>query len=234
METLKPHPNLPTLYWANGSIPSWQILFLLYEREIEFHPHRLRLMSRRETKTSAFLTLNPRGETPTWVEPDGRVLYESKALLFYLNLRDPGPDLTQRHDLLQYGLILQRIFELEALRRAYRPLEQLFKQETASETLLSQAYHAPAKVREELDFWESTVLTGSHIVGETFTLADCCFYPTLAYQMHRGLTLEGFPKIAAYMRRMSQRSAAQRAHPLGWEKPAKINLFRRAAALSLP
>ena len=117
MDTFKPHPTLPTLYWANGSIPSWQVLFLLYEREIDFHPHRLRLMSRRETKTQAFLDLNPRGETPTWVEPDGRVLYESKALLFYLNLRDSGPDLTQRHDPLQYGLILQRIFELEALRR---------------------------------------------------------------------------------------------------------------------
>jgi glutathione S-transferase len=224
--------TLPILYWANGSIPSWQVLCLLHERGVRFEGRRLRVMSTpKETRTPEFLAINPRGQAPTWVEPDGRVVAESMALLLYLDRTQPGPSLLPT-DPAQLGRALQLCFEVAELRAAYRPLEQLFLgADTLDAARREAARQAPARVAAELAHWERHLGDAPFIAGHALTLADCVVYPVLAYQQRRGLMLDDLPGLAGYTARMAARPAIQAARPHGWgEKPAK-DLFALAAKL---
>lgn len=227
------HINKPVLYWANGSIPSWQVLCLLHERGADFEARRLRVMSEpKETRTPAFLAINPRGQTPTWVEPDGRVVTESMALLFYLDRTLPGQALLPAEPS-ALGLALERTFQVGDLRAAYRPIEQLFLgASNLSPERREAARQAPARVREELALWEGYLDGRDYLLGESLTLADCAFYPALAYQLRRGLILHALPNLAAYVARMAARPGIQRAHPEGWGKRRGRDLFAEAAALT--
>ncbi|HEX2689324.1 MAG TPA: glutathione S-transferase N-terminal domain-containing protein [Kofleriaceae bacterium] len=53
------------LYLVNGSISSIRVLVALHEKSLPFEPRRLRVMREpRDTRTPAFLALNPRGQAP--------------------------------------------------------------------------------------------------------------------------------------------------------------------------
>lgn len=85
------------LYLVNGSISSIRMLIALHEKGLAFEPRRLRVMREpRDTRTPAFLALNPRGQAPVLVEPDGVVMNESLAILTFLELRYPTPPLRPR------------------------------------------------------------------------------------------------------------------------------------------
>ena len=61
-----------TLYRVNGSISSWRVELALHEKGLSFEARRLRVMSTpKETRSPAFLAINPRGKAPTLVEPGG-------------------------------------------------------------------------------------------------------------------------------------------------------------------
>lgn len=53
------------LYLVNGSISSIRVLIALHEQGLAFLARRLRVMREpRDTRTPAFLALNPRGQAP--------------------------------------------------------------------------------------------------------------------------------------------------------------------------
>jgi glutathione S-transferase len=67
------------------------------------------------------------------------------------------------------------------------------------------------------------------------TLADCAFYPLLAYMIHRGLKIDGlddqgrkkWPALAAYVEVMKGVESVVKSVPEGWERPGKTNVFSR-------
>ena len=110
------------------------------------------------------------------------------------------------------------------------------------------------KVEEELQHWEvylgGTIdgqqggglravrraqRTGPFLAGtEYMTLADCAFYPILAYMEHRGFRVDGvdgegttkWPALEKYMRFIEESKSVRMAVPEGWEKRGKTNIFR--------
>jgi glutathione S-transferase len=222
-----------TLYWVNGSIPSWRVMIALHEKGLDYAGIRLKVMTTpKQTRTPEYLALNPRGVAPTLVEADGLVVVESLAILAYLERCYPEPALLPPPaERSACARALARVQASECLRAAYRPLEALFKPRAdLSEREVAAAIAAPAAVDRELALWESAAAEADYIAGPTRTLADCAFYPALAYQRRRGLVLAGrFPALADYAARMAARPAAQRAHPEGWERPGGRDLFALAA-----
>jgi nicotinamidase-related amidase len=74
--------TLPTLYWANGSIPSWRVMLALAAKQIPYIAKRLRVMSKpKETRSAEFAQINSRCEAPTFVDSDGTVVIESLSIL---------------------------------------------------------------------------------------------------------------------------------------------------------
>lgn len=81
--------------------------------------------------------------------------------------------------------------------------------------------------------WEERASKQTFIASESFTLADCSFSPTIAYMMHRGLLLDGFPSLIEYELRVRERTSVRSARPEGWlyDRTSKPNLFQLAKML---
>ena len=92
---------------------------------------------------------------------------------------------------------------------------------------------ALAAVNFELNLWEERASKYTFIASELFTLADCSFYPTISYMMHRGLLLDGFPNLNKYELRVRDRTSVRSARPEGWlhDRTSKPNLFQLAEIL---
>ena len=222
-------------YWVNGSIASWRVQLVLHEKGLAFEPRRVRVMGEhRETRTPEFLALNPRGQAPVLV--DGPVVInESLAIMTYLELRYPEPTLLPR-DAEVMARVLACVQESETTAIAYEPLEQLFVLDdaTPSPDQRSSLAGALAAIDRELSLWEDRLAVGPFLVGSALTLADCAFYPVVAYLARRGLTLGRWPRLCAYANQMAARPAAVASHPHGWRLGrVQPDLFARAHALAV-
>jgi glutathione S-transferase len=226
-----------TIYIVNGSIASWRVLLALHEKGLAFSTKRVRVMrADPETRTPEFLALNPRGQVPLLVEPDGTKINESLAILHYLELRYPESSLLPSPENRQeYANAIAWIQEAETFACAYEPLEYFFlkKSSDLNEEQKTAIKTALTAINFDLNLWEARASKHTFIASKSFTLADCSVYPTIAYMMHRGLELDGFPNLIKYEQHIRLRHSAQFAHPEGWgyDRTSKPNLFELAKLL---
>ena len=110
------------------------------------------------------------------------------------------------------------VLEAETFACAYEPLEMLFmtKPSSLGDAERQTLAGALSAVAFDLSLWESRAACAPFIAGESLTLADCAFYPVLAYLLRRGLSLTAHPHLAAYERRVRARPSAEAAYPAGW------------------
>lgn len=218
----------------------------------------------KETRMPDFLALNHRGKTPVFVDvplssdsvaksdPDAQhetvTINESIAILHYIETyHNPSkpllPAISQRTS---RALSLARIQESEILHNLYDALEDAHFEAERSGTKLDDAGRVQLikAVDHELDFWEVYAEKTAFIAGDEFGLADCAFFPLLAYMVHRGFEwqrtdfglstdLEGYgdwPHLQAYFRRVWERDGesgcAQMAQPIGWGRKGKANIWK--------
>ena len=225
------------IYIVNGSIPSWRVLIALNEKGLAYEQERLYVMrSQRDTRTPEFLALNPRGQAPVVIEADGTKVNESLAILHYLELRYPEPSLLPAPENRQeYANAIAWIQEAETFACAYEPLENLFRKQPDEMNDFEKAEikKALTAVDFDLNLWEARAKQHTFIASKMFTLADCSFYPVLAYLMRRGLILDPFPHLQKYELRVRERKSAQASRPEGWicDRTSKTNLFKIAKTI---
>ncbi|MGK0289850.1 MAG: glutathione S-transferase [bacterium] len=222
-----------TLYWASGSIPSWRVMLALEEKGLVFEARRLKVMSDpKETRLPEFLAINPRGQTPTLVdatdlEKEPIVVTQSLAILHYLENCYPEKSLLPVMEPLQLSKVLTRTQEAMEVISAYHGIDLLFnrleKLNNEQKAKIQQSYQALPK---ELDFWEKYANETKFIAGEEFSLADCSFYPALAYICHRGFDLTDYSALTLYKKEVEKRESVERSRPYGWNHSGK-NLFAR-------
>ena len=181
----------------------------------------------RETRTPEFLALNPRGKAPVLVDKDGTVLFESLAILAYLEAVYPHP-----HPLLPpptteravFAAVSARTQESNNLIDAYEDMELIFEMRKGAapldadrnSNLILAIRSALDATKAELAFWEEYAGRTDFIASDKMSLADCAFYPVLAYLVHRGLALDNLPNLAAYWASVRARDSAVMSHPLKW------------------
>ena len=98
------------LYWAHGSVASWQVALALLVKDIEVEDRLLDLQAREHTQLG-YTSLNPRGRPPTLVDGDA-VVSEPFAILAYLDAAYEGPELLGSTPL-ETARIWQRLVEIE-------------------------------------------------------------------------------------------------------------------------
>lgn len=79
------------IYWISGSPYAWRALLGLAIKGVDYQS-RILQASEREHKAPWFLHMNPRGKVPVLKDGD-TVVYESLAILAYLDVKHPEPPL---------------------------------------------------------------------------------------------------------------------------------------------
>ncbi|MGE5783583.1 MAG: glutathione S-transferase family protein [Myxococcales bacterium] len=156
-------------------------------------------------KESALLALNPMGKIPV-LQDDEVVVTESAAIGIYLADRyalgrlAPTLDDPARGTYLRWSFFAPSVIEPGAMAKASG---WTFRESAAG----FGNFDAMIKAIQ------SAVAGGEFLLGSRFTMADVIFGGTLRYMVHFKL-LDALPEFTAYIERLEQRPALQRAQAI--------------------
>jgi len=210
-----------TFYYASGSPFAWRVWLALEHKGI---PYELKIMSfdAGDLKKPEYLALNPRHRVPVIVD-DGFVLYESAAIVEYLEDRFPGEPRLFSADLRRRAL--ERRMVREADEYFVKPMSDLAQavlftpKERWSEDRIAGAL---ADLRQELSLWEAAI-AGDYLAG-ALSAVDFTLYPQVALVMRMAGRKPGLvgsdligPKVTAWQRRMEGLPITQKTRPPHWK-----------------
>jgi glutathione S-transferase len=209
-----------TFYYGSGSPYGWRVWLALEHKHIAYELKTMSF-SAGDLRKPEYLVVNPRHKVPTIVD-EGFALYESVAIVEYLDERYAGPKLFP-------GDVRQRA----VIRRMVQEADQYYA--VAMEELVDQIlFTAPEKwdadkisegrqgVSKELTLWES-LIQGDYLSGAV-SAADFTLYPLIALTLRMekkkpDLDLRSAigPRIAAWMKRIEALPYFPRTWPPHWK-----------------
>jgi len=218
------------VYWGSGSGPSWRVLLTLAVKKASYTSHLLSF-AKREHQTDAMLALNPRGKVPVLRDGDV-VLYESLAIMTYLDRKLPDPPLFGA-TAAEAGHVMRVVSEhqayaIDAISAFSRPL--LFNK---LETQRDQVLLAVDGARAEVARLENELADRPWLASTRLTAADLYVYPHVA-TLERALgkpsasTLDHgftpfrdvFPRLGAWCRRVEALDGFDATYPPHWREGA--------------
>lgn len=210
-----------TFYFGSGSPFAWKVWLALEHKGIPFEAKRLSF-DNDDTKSPAFLAVNPRGRVPAIVD-DGFALWESSAIIEYLEERYPERPLLPKS--IQARATVRRIVN-EADNYLSAASSELVEQAvylTAAERVAEKTAVAKKGMMEELTRLEKC-LTGDFLVGD-IGLADYAAYPYVRMAQRAedrspglGVARADMPKsISAWMSRIETLPYFERTIPPHWK-----------------
>jgi glutathione S-transferase len=214
------------VYWGSGSAYSWRVLLALEYKRLAYSS-RLLQFSKQEHKSPQILALNFRGRVPV-LKDDDYVVFESVAILYYLDLKYPQPPIFGRTPE-EAGVIMRVICEYQAYTEPF--LEKLV-----------EAFFGPARNRRGEDLANAMHVVASEarsiearlsksdwVVGESFSAADIVIFPALQTLLRalskpearelstRFLPLTvNYPALARWITRVEALPGYERTYPPHW------------------
>jgi glutathione S-transferase len=159
------------------------------------------------TETGAdYCAINPKGYVPALELDGGAVITENPAILQYLADRDPSAQLAPPNGTLERAYLQQWLnFISSELHKAFGPYFGGTPEGVEKE-------NADARLARRIGDVERGLADGrSFILGESFTVADAYLFVVLNWSTHVGMDLERWPRVAAFMARMTSRPAVRAA-----------------------
>ena len=214
------------LYWGSGSPYSWRVQLALEHKRLDYRSHQLQF-SRQEHKSPQMLAMNPRGRLPVLKDGD-YVVFESVAVLYYLDLKYPEPPIFGRTPE-EAGVIMRVICEFQSntedqLMRICRTLLEGGGDLHAD--AITSAMHVVAREARTI---EQRLAKSNWIVGETFSACDIVIFPAIqllrrALQRpaagelsRRFLPIEAnYPALGAWLARVEALPGYDRTFPPHW------------------
>jgi len=168
---------------GHGSPYSWRVWLALEHKEIAYNLKVLSFAAG-DTKKPEFVALNPRHQVPTIVD-DGFALWESTAILEYLEERFPARDPSKNlfpGDIRGRARVRRLIREVEAYVgvEAIAPITEEYFFKDGGEPDAKRVEAARTRVQEELA-WFTKELRGNFLAGDAPCAADFVLYPYLGY-----------------------------------------------------
>ena len=167
-------------------------------------------LSTQEHKSAAHRQRHPHGQVPALVDGD-LALIESAAICLHLADRFPAADLAPPLGTPERGRYYQ--WMIYAIATLEPPVLQVFlhtMQLPEAERSATQAAAARDKFAEIGQVISDALGTHPFLLGERFSAADVMVGSTLAWASLFGM-MDGLPTLAAYVERLTQRPAYQRA-----------------------
>jgi len=167
------------LHYHPLSTYSRRVLITFAEKQL---PHELVVvdMAARRHREQPYLSLNPYGRVPT-LEEDGFVLFESTAILNYLEATRPSPPLVPA-DARGRALVdmHMKLCDLQLTRHAGTIVfpKRFLPKERWNTDAIAQA---KAEIEKHLAILDKHLAGKTYLVAEQLSLADVCYMPFLEF-----------------------------------------------------
>jgi glutathione S-transferase len=217
------------VYWGSGSPYSWRVLLALEYKRLAYTGHVLQF-SKQEHKSPQMLALNFRGRVPVLKDGD-YVVFESLAVLYYLDLKYPDPPLFGRSPE-EAGVIMRVICEYQAYTEEHvTKIATAFflRPQTVRPDELASSMHVVASEARSI---EGRLAKSDWVVGESFSAADAVIFPGLQMLLRalakpeardlssRFLPLDvNYPALARWIARVEALPGYERTFPPHWRTP---------------
>lgn len=214
------------LYLVSGSPYAWRVQLALEHKGLAYTP-RLLSLARGELRSPEHLARNPRGRVPVLVDDDV-TLYESVAILAYLEARWPDPPLLG-HSPAEVGAVWRVISEYTAyLDPAVEDfiLPIYFGRADAQADLVRRAV---VTIGDELGRLDAALARTSYLAGDALSAADLVVFPHVQSILRaagkdaaRAFDLPFLPlgtvhpALEAWRRRLEALPYYDRTYPPGW------------------
>jgi glutathione S-transferase len=212
-----------TFYFGSGSPFAWKVWLALEHKQIAYEPRRLSFDAG-DLRKPEYLALNPRHKVPTIVD-DGFALYESAAIVEYLEERFPGsgeplwPREPQARAIARRLAVESDNYVYPAITKLVR--EALFRREPPDPAVVAEAKEG---IRAEMAMLERA-LKGPFVAGERPTAADFALYPHCAFLDRIDAKRPGLeagalapPSVRAWMKRIEALPFFQKTYPPHWKE----------------
>lgn len=186
-----------------------RVKLALLEKEIHAEEIEVDLFARDRFR-SDYVAKNPYGRVPA-LEENGFVLYESTAILEYLEATRPTPPLLppgeqERARVAMHMKLCDLHFALHAHKilvvKRFLPADQWREEPIA---------RARKKIESHLSILEDALKDKTFLVAERFSLAEICYLPFLEFLPLMEITPP--PGVAAWSRRLMDRPSARATKP---------------------
>lgn len=217
------------VYWGSGSPYSWRVLLALEHKRLPYTGHPLQF-SKQEHQAPHILALNFRGRVPILKDGD-YVVFESLAVLYYLDLKYPDPPLFGRTPE-EGGVIMRVICEYQSYAEPHlmKIVDSFFfKERAVGRDELAKSIRAVASEARSI---EMRLAKSDWVVGESFSAADIVIFPGLQVLLRalakpqasewstRFLPLEvNYPALARWIARVEALPGYDRTFPPHWRTP---------------
>ncbi len=199
------------LYGHPGSTCTRKILTILAERNAPFELVQVEL-GKGEHKQAEHLARQPFGQIPA-IEDDGFWLYESRAIIRYLDEKLDGTRLTpstlkDRALMEQWISVETSNFTPHAMGIIY---EKFFAPMRGAQPDLARVDRALPPLTHALEVMDKQLGKTEYIAGQTFTLADVSFMPYVEYLFPsgHGELITGPANVSRWWNQVSNRRSWQ-------------------------
>jgi glutathione S-transferase len=197
------------LYWATGSgAMAPQALF----EEIGAEYEKIVIdFEKEEHKSEAFLSVNPMGQMPALVLPDGTLMTETAAMLAHIADRHPEAKLAPPAGSSESARYLRWLFFLGSnvypgvLRFYYA--DRFSTDPNAAEGIKDSA---GTDLDDQFKILEDALEPGPYLVGETFCAADILLWMLIQWHPDPARLFAGSPRIKQFAELVQARPAIAR------------------------
>jgi glutathione S-transferase len=183
-------------YLESGN--AYKVRLLLHLLGIPFQRVELDIL-RGETRTPEFLAKNPNGRIPAVELEDGRVLFESNAILWYFAEGTPfaGDDRWERVQILQWMFFEQYSHEPHVATLRFWHFAKLLGQKTPEEIAAKRKWGDAA-----LAVMEGHLAREPFFVGGSFSIADLALFAYTHVAEEGGFELPRYPAVQRWIARI--------------------------------
>lgn len=214
------------VYWGSGSPFAWRVLLTLEVKRLEYQS-RILEFSKQEHKSPEYLAINPRGKVPALKDGDF-VLYESLAVMAYLDKKYPNPPLFGTTPE-ETGAIWRVISECDSylLQAGVKVVTPLYFGGAAEKK--DEIREAAKSVHNELALLEAAAAKSPWLAGAKISAADIAVFPFVqtflraaSKEEAKPLNLgflplsERYPRLAVWVKRVEALPGYERTYPPHW------------------
>ncbi|WNG40020.1 glutathione S-transferase family protein [Archangium minus] len=195
------------LYGHPGSTCTRKVLTTLAEkgREAEFVSIDL---FKGQQKSPDYLAKHPFGVVP-FLEDDGFTMYESRAIIRYLDAKLPGPKLTPGDapslGRMEQWISVEQSYFTSPCMTIVREL--VFTPMRGGTPDMDKVFKARGETGKVLDVVDRALMSQAYLAGDTFSLADISWLPYLQYlsATPHGTLITERPFVKSWWQRISTR-----------------------------
>lgn len=197
------------LYYHPFSTFARRVRIALIEKSIPAELVEVDMVARAH-RAPAYLALNPYGRVPT-LEEDGFVLYESTAILEYLEATHPTPPFVPA-DPRGRALVAMhmKLCDLQLARQTGTIIfpKRFLPKERWNEEAMAQA---KKEIDKHLEVLENQLKGKEYLVADRYSLVEVCYTPFVEFFPLVEVTPP--PAVAAWTARMLERPSAKETRP---------------------